>query len=210
MSLFLGKIHHWLYNKILRYEALEAEIIERARLAGTEIDAVVSRINSAFGPPTSGQPLDEVVDTSNIHGWLQERIESAELRQAALTTELLKQNPEYKADILDIYTAQGRNAAKEYQGVTESPEDVFKALNDFILEGMPCDRVSLEIDNTEREYTWETTRCLHQPHWTRVGGDVQNFYDFRNAWIRAFVETINDKLTYEKTDEGLNKIYQRK
>lgn len=30
MSLFLGIIHHWLYNKILWYEETESEIIKLA------------------------------------------------------------------------------------------------------------------------------------------------------------------------------------
>lgn len=210
MSLFLGKIHHWLYNKILWYEAAEAEIIERVRHKGSDIDAILSRITSAFGPPVSAKPLDEVVDTSDIHGWLQERIESVELRQAALITALLKHDAEYKADILDIYTAQGRRAARECQEEIETPLDVYKALNDYILEGMPCDRVSAEVENSDHAYVWETTVCLHRPHWEKVGGDISNFYDFRTAWIKAFVEATDDRFTYERTKSGHNKIHMRK
>lgn len=210
MSVFLGKIHHWLYNKILWYEEAEAEIIQHAECQGENIRPVIDNINSEFGAPTSGRPLDEVIDASNIHGWLQQKIESAELRQAALVTELLKRQPEEKAAIIDIYIRQGRKAAKEYRGDIESPEGIFNAMNDYILEGMPCDRVSAVVESTERTYLWETTLCLHQPYWTRVGCEVQNFYDFRVAWIKAFVETINDRFTYEKSENGLNKILMRK
>ena len=38
MSLFLGKIHYWLFNKILWFEGLEDEIIEFAKNKGLDID----------------------------------------------------------------------------------------------------------------------------------------------------------------------------
>lgn len=206
MSLFLGKIHHWLYNKILWHEEAENEIIKLAQLQGEDMDPLVDKINREFGMPTLGKPLEEVIDTSNIHGWLQQKIESAELRQAALVTELLKRRAEYRATVNDIYIRQGEKAAREYQGNCESPEDIFNAINEFILEGMPCDRVSTVVENTDHAYSWKTTVCLHQPYWSRVGGDVQNFYDLRTAWIKAFVETISDRYTYEKSENGLNRI----
>ena len=33
-------------------------------------------------------PLEEMIDTTNIHGWLQEKINSAEGRMAAWTTKI--------------------------------------------------------------------------------------------------------------------------
>jgi hypothetical protein len=210
MSLFLGKIHHWLFNKIQWYEAAENEIIKLAERQGVDVWPLVDRIYREYGQPLNGTPLEEVIDTSNIHGWLQQKIEGAELRQAALVTELLNRQPEAKAGIIAIYIVQGRKAAKEYQGEAESPEAIFKALNDFILEGMPCDRVSAAVEITNQTYSWETTTCLHQPYWSQVGGDVRNFYDFRSAWIKAFVETVNDRFTYDKTEDGLNRIRLRK
>ncbi len=210
MSLFLGKIHHWLYNKILWYEEAEKEIIKLAERQGVEVGALVDRINREYGQPTNGMPLEEVIDTSNIHGWLQQKIESAELRQAALVTELLDRRPETKTGIIEIYSVQGRKAAGEYQGDVQSPENIFNAMNEYILEGMPCDRVNAVVETNDQAYSWETTQCLHRPYWARVGGDVLNFYDFRIAWIKAFVDTINDRFTYEKTEDGLNRILMRK
>lgn len=210
MSLFLGKIHHWLYNKILWYEEAEKEIIKMAENQGVNVGSMVDRLNREYGQPTNGTPLEDVIDTSNIHGWLQQKIESAELRQAALVTELLNFQPDAKAGIIAVYIVQGRRAAKDYQGAAESPEQIFNAMNEYILEGMPCDRVNVVVETTDRTYSWETTVCLHQPYWTSVGGDVLNFYDFRIAWIKAFVETLNDRFTYEKTEDGLNRIRLRK
>lgn len=210
MSLFLGRIHYWLYNKILWFEEIEDEIIKSINEQDKDINALVKHINTQFGEPTGKKPLEEIIDTSNIHGWLQQKIESAELRQAALVTELLKWNFAHKDRFLRIYTKQGEAAAKEYKGSVDSPEEIFNALNDFILEGMPCDRVNEVVESNDNEFTWKTTSCLHKSYWSRVGGDAQNFYDLREAWVKAFVETINTEFKYEIPESSLNRIVRRK
>lgn len=210
VSLFLGKIHYWLYNKIFWVEDIEDEIIGSVKEQDNDIDALIEHINEQFGAPTGKKPLEEIIDTSNIHGWLQQRIESAELRQAVLITELLKWRSAYKVELLKIFARQGEIAAREYTSTVNSPGEIFNALNDYILEGMPCDRVNEVVTNNDNEFSWKTTTCLHKPYWARVGGNVKNFYDLREAWIKAFVETINDKFKYEKSEDGLNRIIRLK
>jgi len=209
VSLFLGNIHYWLYNKILCFEELEDQIIKSVKERDKDIDALVNQTNEQFGSPTGGKPLEEIIGNSDIHGRLQMKIESAELRQAMLITELLKWNTAYKTDLLKIYSEQGKAAAQEYSNKVESPEEIFKALNDFLLEGMPCDRVNVMVINNDDEFSWKTTMCLHKAYWDRVGGDVRNFYDLREAWIKAFVFGINDKYKYEKSGDGLNRIVKQ-
>jgi len=45
MSLYLGKIHYWLFNKILWFEGLEEEIINLAKDEGLDIDSLAKEIN---------------------------------------------------------------------------------------------------------------------------------------------------------------------
>lgn len=206
MSLFLGKIHYWLYNKIIWFEGIEDEIVKNAKSKYNDIDDLVISINNRFGKSTGRQTLDEVIDNSNIHGWLQQKIQSAELRQAALVTELLKREPSNKTELLKIYREQGEAAAREYKGSADTPQEIFNALNDFILEGMPCDRVNEVISSSDVEFVWQTTMCLHRPYWNEVEGDVQNFHDFREVWVKAFVKTVNSEYKYEKSEGGINKI----
>lgn len=207
MSLYLGKIHFWLYNKILLYEDLEREIIRH--LKGKDdpyIDGLVESINNRFGIPAERKPLEAVVDESNIHGWLQSRIENAELRQAALITGLLKKDPEYIGVLEELYEKQGKTAASSYGGNASTPEEIFIAIQDFILDGMPCDRVNEVVTITGDEYAWRAVSCLHQPYWDSVGGDVRNFYRLRDAWNTAFVKTINNAFRYVKIEEGIKII----
>jgi hypothetical protein len=206
MSLFLGKIHYWLYNKILLAEALEKEIIDNAEDEEGAIHGLAEQAISKFGAPTMGDPLENIIDTSNIHGWLQSKIESAESRQAFFITELLKKSPEYKKDIMKIYERQGATVATNYGTTVDNPEQIFNLLNDYILEGMPCDRVNKIVESNNNEFIWETTECLHKSYWDRVNGDVQNFYDFREAWVKAFVSNINNDFEYTRYKDGSNKI----
>ena len=49
MSLFLGKIHYWLFNKILWFENLEEEIIKFAQENGLDVDSIRGEIESKYG-----------------------------------------------------------------------------------------------------------------------------------------------------------------
>lgn len=209
MSLFLGQIHYWLYNKILWAERAEKEIIQWAKSQGLPAEQWAQQNIVRYGAPTGNRPLEEIIDTSNIHGWLQERIESVELRQAAQVTEILEENPDFLKALTGIFEKQGKAAALEYGAVPDSPEGMFNALHDFILEGMPCDRVNEAISRDDNEFVWQTTACLHRPYWEQVTGDVRNFYALREAWVREFVETLNPAFYYVKTDDGRHRIARR-
>lgn len=206
MSLFLGKIHYWLYNKIIWYEKIEKDIIKWAQDKELPVGTWVQDNNERHGPPLGAEPLEELIDTSNIHGWLQDRIESAELRQAALVTQVLNRDSSYKSDLVDIYKRQGSAAARECQNTADTPEEIFKAVNDYILEGMPCDRVNEIVSSNENEFTWKSTTCLHTPYWERVEGNVRNFYDLREAWIKSFVEELNPHFAYYASAHDMHKI----
>ncbi len=115
MSLYLGKVHYWLYNKITWFEELEKEIINFAEIKNLPVKQWKEEIISKYGAPTENKPLEEIIDTSNIHGWLQSKIHSAEARQAAWVTAILKEKKEYKKDLIDIFKSQGEKCALEYR-----------------------------------------------------------------------------------------------
>lgn len=209
MSLFLGKIHYWLYNKIIWYEKIELDIIKWAQEAELPIGTWVQDINEKYGPPLGSEPLEKLIDTSNIHGWLQERIESAELRQAAIITQVLNRNVDYMKALTGIYKNQGKAAAEDYQEETSAPEDVFNALNDYILEGMPCDRVNEIVSSDDNEFLWKSTICLHAPYWKKVEGDVNIFYELRETWVKAFVEELNHDFTYVRSFDNTHSISRK-
>lgn len=203
MSAFLGKIHYWLYDKIKLHEELIENIIGLAKNNGYDSDALLKESYSRFGLPVTGA-LENEIEHTNIHGWLQERIISVESRLAYIVTELLNKNIVKQEDIADIFYKNAANVMKEI-GVTEgSAQEFFNLIFNYMLEGMPCDRVNEVTENSENIITWETTRDLHKDYWNAIGGDVNNYHNFRESWINGFLSVTGYK--YVRTEGGINTI----
>lgn len=205
MSAFLGKIHYWLYDKIKLHEKLIENVIEIAQRNGYNSEVLLSESYSKYGFPVTGL-LENEIDHSNIHGWLQQKIKSVESRLAYVVTELLKNNVVKKEDVADIFYQNGVNIIKKL-GINEgSPEDFFNLIFDYMLEGMPCDRVNEITKNSEIMIEWETTRDLHKAYWDEALGDVNNFYYFRDSWINGFLSASGTGYKYTRTHNGINTI----
>lgn len=208
MSLFLGKIHYWLFNKVLWFEGLEGEIIKLAKDKGIDIEKLEAEINSKYGVKTPNKNLEDMIDTSNIHGWLQGKIHSAEGRMAAWTKVILENNQDYILDMRKVYENQGVNAANEAKESLENinAETIFNSMNDYILDGMPCDRVNEVIDSSEESIMWKRRVCVHKNIWENEGILVDVFYELREQWINAFVNTMNNDYEYVKLEDNIQSI----
>ena len=73
MSLYLGKIHYWLFNKIVWFEGLEEEIITLAKNEGLNIENLSKEINNKYGEKLGlvFQIKDDILDVvgnTNILG----------------------------------------------------------------------------------------------------------------------------------------------
>lgn len=199
MSLFLGKIHYWLFNKIKWFEGLESNIVNWAeKKEGFPVEQWKSEIYEKYDEPVGDKVLEEIIDTSNIHGWLQDKISRAEGRQAAWVTKILNVSSKYKDELIGIFNEQGNKLGMEYKKEVELSlsVEVFNILNDFILEGMPCDRVNEELQNDKEAYVWRTRKCLHAPYWEAEHGEVSNFYMLREAWVKSFISGLSKEFTY--------------
>lgn len=203
MSAFLGKIHYWLYDKIKLHEKLIEDVIKLAENKGINSEALLNDSYSKYGFPVTGE-LENEIEHSNIHGWLQQRIKSVESRLAYVVTELLKNDVLTKAEIADAFYKNGVNVMKELGSKNGSPEELFNLIFDYMLEGMPCDRVSEVTESNETFITWETTIDIHKDYWDQVKGDVSNYYYFRDSWINGFLSGTGYK--YNRTDNGLNTL----
>ena len=204
MSLFLGKIHYWLFNKIVWFEGLEEEVIKLAEEKGINIDILQKEINKKYGEKLPNLPLEEMIDQSNIHGWLQGKINSAEGRLASWTVEILNSDKNSIYDLEKIYINQGISAAIEAKKEGKAclnDVDIFNTMNDYILDGMPCDRVNEVIHSEESIVKWKRRVCVHNDIWTSVSGDVKIFYHLRDLWIKSFVNEINKDFEYINEEE---------
>lgn len=184
MSAFLGPIHFWLYGKITLQEGLIHEVAAAAQQKGwmTDTSAYVS---------TENRPLEELIDTGNIHGWLQERIHDCEGRYASFVTVLLKENPERLSEIKQTVFDYGKEHAVP---VDANASEAFKLLEDSLLNGMPCDHVNQIVTREVDQVIWERTQNLHAGYWENVGGDPATYDALTAELIKGIL--ANTGLTY--------------
>jgi len=202
MSAFLGRIHYWLYNKIQLHEDILDEVIIYAESRNIPVDGLKEEAYDKFGKPERGQ-LEDVINHGNIHGWLQSKIQSVENRTAWIVTGLVKNYGIKAEELAEIYRNNGRSTLASLGGNDYVPKDLYTMIFDNMLEGMPCDRVNEPISESEDEFSWKTTRCIHSESWDIAGGDAATFYTLRDAWIEGF---IGDNNSYTRTVDGINTI----
>lgn len=178
MSMFLGPIHYWLYNKINNQEKLTAVIASEASKKGWISDA------AAY---TKELPaLESVIDESNIHGWLQSQIMDAETRYASLIALLDDKFDEIRALAFEF----GRENAVDAKA---DAEGIYKYFEDFFVNGMPCDHVNSVVAQGEDSLTWKMSQDIHAQYWN--GGDTSKYYAIRKAVMDGMLEASEYALT---------------
>lgn len=205
MSAFLGKIHYWLYNKIELHEKLAEELLLAAAKKGYDVEGLRTAGYEKYGEPTVGA-LEDAIDHGNIHGWLQERIHSVEGRIAFTVTALLNTGALDMGEMSQVFSRSGKAYADALDATGLSPQEMHRLVFDYMLEGMPCDRVSVTLSNTDDEFSWRATRCLHSDFWYAEGGDVANYHALRDSWIESFVGSSGSSLSYSRTADGISAI----
>ncbi|OPJ56755.1 hypothetical protein [Alkalithermobacter paradoxus] len=210
MSLFLAPIHYWLFNKIKLSEELEKSIIKSHEERFEGIVEVVNESKLKYGDFLSEKPLEEIIDLSNIHGWLQERIRITESRSSYLFKELYsKYGEESKKIVMDEVKKQSLESAKEVN-IANSPNEVFDRLNNYILEGMPCDRINAITEQNNTEIVWQQDRCIHEENYKVAHGDIKYMYEIRDVWVKTFVENISPGYVYTVERNGSKSVHKIK
>ena len=191
MSAFLGPIHFWLYNKIGKQEELTKAIAAYAE----EKAWIEDQKKYTKDLPA----LEDVIDESNIHGWLQGQIHDAETRYADLIGTVL--NDERSEEIQGIAFDFGKIYSLE---PGTSPKDAYRAFEDFFVNGMPCDRVNAVVSESEEELSWMMTQDIHAQYWQE---DSASYYLLRNAVMRGMLERTGLGL---KTGDSKHYTIERK
>lgn len=205
MSAFLGKIHYWLYDKIKLQEELIESVTALADKNGFNGKALLNKSYSNYGAPVTG-PLENEIEHENIHGWLQEKIISVESRLAYVLTEIIQAGAVKTEEISEIFYKNGSEKMKQLSLNEGTPEEFFNLIFDYMLEGMPCDRVNQVVQCNEAMIEWHTTRDIHKEYFEQVLGEVSNYYYFRSAWINGFLNESGTGFQYTRTDDGINTI----
>ncbi|MGP1543830.1 MAG: hypothetical protein ACTTIO_02575 [Candidatus Fimenecus sp.] len=186
MSAFLGPIHFWLYRKIGKQEELTKAIASYAEQKGWIEDQTKY---------TKDLPaLEDVIDESNIHGWLQGQIHDAETRYADLIGDVW--NTARLEGICGVAFAFGKKYTLQ---ASTSPAEAYKAFEDFFVNGMPCDRVNAVVSESENELSWTMTQDIHAQYW-KDGSEI--YYTLRSEVMRSMLNgtglvlASNDNVTY--------------
>lgn len=195
MSAFLGPIHYWLYNKIQIQQQLINAIIALSQKVDTQMN-LKQELDTKYGVSET-RALEEVIDTGNIHGWLQTQVSQVEYKLAYGVTKLLEKNAGLLKDLELLFETKGEeNALSES---TNNVSAVYKAITDTLLDGMPCDHANVVLEENSDKVIWERNTCVHKSYWEAVGGDIRHYYTLREAFIKGFLK--NTSITFEKTDE---------
>lgn len=200
MSAFLGPIHFWLYNKIKLQNNMVEAVIHYAENKGVCFN-LRSKLDNQYGT-IDARPLEDQIDTSNIHGWLQECVATVEYRLAYAVTTLLKEESVSMVELKEVFRNLGAGESSLNQNITVA--EAYKSLNDTLLDGMPCDHANSLVSQEDHEIVWKRNVCVHENYWTEVGGDINNYYVLREEYIKGLLSEAN--IRFEKLDETTSKI----
>lgn len=216
MSAFLGHIHYWLYKKIQLLVERENLILEKTRRVVDDLADELHEISiDTYGAPIdAATPLEDIIDHNNIHGWLSGQINVASVREAAFIKDMLDTNSGddavlVVAAILDAFAVQGKacgTVAKESLEDVNAPS-IYNALQNFYVNGMPCDGGDQIIEDTADTFTWVGDHKLQSPYWRTAGIDPQFMQLAYQTWFEAFVKEIAPGFELLTTDDGAQRLY---
>jgi len=203
MSAFLGPIHYWLYNKIEFQNNLVENVISYSESFGSR-QGIRARLSKQYGE-LKKQPLEEIIDEKNIHGWLQAKVSTVEYRLADAVTGVLSQDENRFEDLESIFFEYG----KEYSAAgRDSAVMIYRFVTDNLLDGMPCDRANQLLTEEDELAVWVRNTCVHKSYWDTVNGDISVYYKLREALIKGML--YGSGFVYERTDENTNQIKRSK
>jgi hypothetical protein len=209
MSAFLAPIHYWLFNKIQRVEKREQRLFDLASdMCGSTAEELREQVWQSYGEPLPEKDLSEMIDQSNIHGWLQKQINIVETREAAFVKELSGMCGDAGTQTAEKAFAEdgaecGADAKATERYDLNSANGIYQAMNDYFLNGMPCDQADMLVENTTDKVAWQGGACLKEKNWTRAGVDVKTMTGLYRAWFTGFVNAANIAFRYEQTGDIL-------
>jgi len=196
MSAFLAPIHFWMYDKILIAQKLTFSVEEKF-LNKEERDEVESLF-----PALISEDLGEVIDQSNIHGWLHMAVSNVEIRFAYVVKKLLDK----KISLEEI-----KKVAFEY-GTTfpeyeiSSLQDAYELLMDTLLDGLPCDVSISVIREEENDLEFVLYNDIHKQYFNEFDMEVSLYHELREAFVNGLFKKYS--LKYKNITDN-NKLITR-
>lgn len=183
MSAFLAPIHFWMYDKILIAQKLTFAVEEKF-LNKEERDEAESLF-----PSLISEDLEEVIDQSNIHGWLHTAVSNVEIRFAYVVKKLLDKGISLE-DIKKVAFEYGTTFPK-YD--ISSLKDAYELLMDTLLDGLPCDVSISVIREEENELEFVLYNDIHKQYFNEFDMEVSVYHELREAFVNGLFESYSLK-----------------
>jgi hypothetical protein len=196
MSAFLAPIHFWMYDKILIAQELTFKLEEKF-LNKEEREEVESLF-----PGLYSKDLEEVIDQSNIHGWLHTAVSNVEIRFAYIVKTLLDRGISLK-EIKKVAFEYGKSFPEQE---VSSLKDAYELLMDILLDGLPCD-VSISVTREEEnELEFVLYNDIHKQYFNEFNLEVSLYHEIREAFVNGIFERYS--LKYKNISDS-NKLITR-
>ena len=216
MSAFLGHIHYWLYRKIQLLVERENLILEKTTKVVDDLAEELHSISvDTYGEPINPSiPLENIIDHNNIHGWLANQINVASVREAAFIKDMLDTNADETpipgvTAILDAFAVQGQACGVVAQDSLEehTAPAIYNALQNFYVNGMPCDGGDQIIEDSANRFTWVGDHRLQAGYGRTAGVDPKFMMLAYQTWFEAFVKAIDPEFELITTEENGTRLY---
>ena len=192
MSKFLAPIHFWVYEKIkIQEEMVDAVLTLNAR--ENWIDNLSEILDEDYGSALTGA-LEDIIDESNIHAWLQSEIDRVEKRLARALAEVIN-GDNSRAELLfdEIFQLGCKSAIG-----MESLEATHKIIMDRLIDGMPCDRIIKVDEIGDDRIRWSRTVDVHSSYYSELDLDVEYYHQLRDEYINGFL--VDSEVEYSSSD----------
>lgn len=196
MSAFLAPIHFWMYDKILIAQELTFKLEEKF-LNKEEREEVESLF-----PGLYSKDLEEVIDQSNIHGWLHTAVSNVEIRFAYIVKTFLDRGISLE-EIKKVAFEYGKSFPEQE---VSSLKDAYELLMDILLDGLPCD-VSISVSREEEnELEFILYNDIHKQYFNEFNLEVSLYHEIREAFVNGIFERYS--LKYKNISDS-NKLITR-
>ena len=199
MSAFLGPIHHWLYNKIQLQEEMTQTIL--GSLSGETLEALTVALKEQLEELPEGA-LEDHIDVTQIHGWLQDKVTLVEKRYAFVVSYVLDHELKTMEELTSLIHQLGKQKGKQTKIATV--KQAYQLLNDTLLDGMPCDHINRVVEESDREIHFIRTQCIHAQHW-EYNQEVSVYYTLREAFIKGLLSY--SPVGYSVNEEGDQSLF---
>jgi len=206
MSLVLGPIHYWMFEKIKTTESRESAIVSALKAKyGADADKILDHVYKKYPKTNNSKPLEELLANKSIHQGIQSLIVEVETREAAVVAAFCAKYPDAAKVAAEAAHKHGISCGKEAvksKGLSaadcNNTSKAFEIMGDFHSDGMPCDRGAQVVSESEKCTSWDHESCVHEPYWRDAGVNFLTMCDIVNKWIAGFGEGVNPKIGYKR------------